>query len=132
MRGSKHWLLLSICQTNRQQRHQRSSAALAQSTFFVKSSHTSLTPRSHWRCVRSQEVLTFSRSRKEEEFQWAAWCAVVLHNLMEYNDIFEKVVSAFHRHSPNSPFRNKVKTFKPMEFKSWIASLTARSAADFL
>ena len=83
-------------------------------------------------CVHSQEVLTFSRSRKEEEFQWAAWCAVVLHNLMEYNDIFEKVVSAFHRQSPTSPFRNKVKTLKPTEFKNWIANLTAKSAADFL
>lgn len=77
-------------------------------------------------------MLTFSKSHEQREFQWAAWCAVVLHNLMEYEDFFEKVASAFHRQSPNSPFKNKIKQLKDTEFKSWMADLAAESGSDFL
>lgn len=79
-----------------------------------------------------QEVHTFSRSRKTNEFQWAAWCAVVLHNLMEYEEYFEKVISALHRQSPNAPFKSKIKNLKDAEIKTWMADLAAESEADFL
>jgi len=79
-----------------------------------------------------EEVLTFSKSRKTNEFQWAAWCAVVLHNLMEYEECYDKVVSALHRQAPNSQFKNKIKQLKDDEYKTWMAGLAAESQADFL
>jgi len=82
--------------------------------------------------VFCQEVQTYSRSRKSNEFQWAAWCAVVLHNLMEYEQFFEKVVAALHRQSSTAPFKNRIKNLKETEIKSFMAELAAESDADFL
>ena len=79
-----------------------------------------------------QEVLSYAVSQKPHEFQWAAWCAVVLHNLMEYEGLFDKVVAALHRQSPSSPFKNKIKQLKDADFQSWMADLAAESESDFL
>lgn len=82
--------------------------------------------------VFCQEVLAFRESRKEDEFQWATWCAVVLHNLMEYDAFFEKVCNALLRHATNSPFKVKLSSFKAPDFKEWMADLAAVSDSDFL
>ncbi|GMH40750.1 hypothetical protein BSKO_08654 [Bryopsis sp. KO-2023] len=82
--------------------------------------------------VFAQEVMRFSSSRKEDEFQWAAWCAVVLHNLMEYDECLPWVYQALCNRVSLSPMKNKLKDMDKTAFKQWMAELAAESDLDYL
>jgi len=51
---------------------------------------------------------------------------------MEYDEFFDKVVAALHRHSPTGPFKNRIKNLKDTDIKSFMADLAAESESDFL
>lgn len=76
--------------------------------------------------------MRFSGSRKEEEFQWAAWCAVVLHNLMEYEECMRIVYDALKSRIHLSPIKNRLRDMDVVAFKKWMADLAADSDLDYL
>jgi len=78
----------------------------------------------------AEEVMQNCFSDREEQYQWAAWCAVVLHNLMEYENCLHHVWDAVRAQAGNTPGLQRVND--PSGCEQWLSDLAADSDLDYL
>ena len=81
-------------------------------------------------CAGVQEVMRNCFSDREEQYQWAAWCAVVLHNLMEYEDCLRPVWDSVRRRASQTPGLERIND--PSGCEQWLSDLAADSDLDYL
>lgn len=80
----------------------------------------------------AHEALLHAGSKQVDKFQWAAWCAVVLHNLMDCEMCFPYVHEAIVKEIFKSPLKDKLTDLRPTEFKKFLAKLASNSDLDYL
>lgn len=78
----------------------------------------------------AEEVMRNCFSDREEQYQWAAWCAVVLHNLMEYEDCLRPVWDSVRRRASQTPGLERIND--PSGCEQWLSDLAADSDLDYL